>query len=173
LLSYKGRTGYGVKNNPNTALVDLGDGGLNIDFTSGSATGEAISTAFKSLRDRLRITNAVNGMVTFYFSRAALSNFERPWSVDNSSNIKILDWLRGLEGVAAIKEDASLTGNEVVFGVVSTEYIRPLVGMATGTYQVPRTMFNSNYDFVTANAVGLEIRADYTGKSGWGYARVA
>lgn len=172
-LTFKGKAGYGVKNNPNTALVDLGAGGLNIDFTSASATGEAIANAVKSLRDRLRITNAVNGQVTFYFSRTALSNFERPWSTGNASNIKIIDWLRGLEGIAAIKEDASLTGNEVVFGVLSTEYIRPLVGMATGTYQVPRNMFNANYDFVTANAVGLEIRADYTGKSGWGYARVA
>jgi hypothetical protein len=172
-VSFKGKVGYGVKNSPNTALVDLGAGGLNVNLTAGATTGIAIYNAFKSLRDRLRITNAVNGMVTFYVSRTILSNMERPFDTGNSSNISILEYVRKLEGVAAVKEDASLTGNEAIFGVVSAEYIRPLVGMATGTYQVPRTMFNSNYDFVTANAVGLEIRADYEGKSGWGYARNA
>lgn len=170
---FKGKTGYGVKNNPNTALVDLGAGGLNVDLTSASTTGTVIHSTFKTLRDRLRITNAVMGQVTFYVSRTILSNMERALDTANGSNITILEYVRKLEGVAGVKEDASLTGNEVVFGVVSAEYIRPLVGMATGTYQVPRTMFNSNYDFVTANAVGLEIRADYTGKSGWGYARNA
>ena len=172
-VSFKGHTGYGIKNHPNTALVDLGASGLNIDFTSASATSEAIYNAVKSLRDRLRITNAVNGQITFYFSRSALSNMERPWNTANSSNVTILTMVRGLEGVAAVKEDASLTGNQVVAGVLTTEFIRPLVGMAAGTYQKPRTMFNDNYEFVTANAVGLELRADYTGKSGWLYARVA
>lgn len=172
-VRFKGYTAFGVKNNPATALIDLGAGGLNIDLTSAAITGEQAFNAFKSMRDRLRINNAVLGSITFYVSRTILSNLERPWAANNSSNVSILDWIRKLEGVAAVKEDASLTGNELILGVVDRNYIKPKVGLAVATFQRPRTAFNDNYDFMTACAVGLEIRSDYTGKSAWAYARVA
>lgn len=172
-VKFKGYQAKGVKNSDNTKLRDLGASGANINLTASATTGEAIYNEFKAGRDVLRITNDVTAPVTIYVSRAILSNMERSWDAANASNVTILDWVRRLEGVAAVKEDASLSGNEYMVIAVSSEYIRPLVGMATGTYAVQRTMFNDNYNFVIANAVGLEIRADYNGKSGVLYARNA
>lgn len=166
---FNGKQGYGVKNHPNTLPVDLGAGGLNINLGS-STDGVAIRRAFQSIRDSLRITNAVMGQITFYVSRTILSNLEQAWNSSNASNVTVLEMVRKLEGVAAIKEDASLTGNQVIALCLDSMYIRPLVGMATGTYAVPRQMFNSKYSFYAANAVGLEIRKDATGKSAVAYA---
>lgn len=166
---FNAKQGYGVKNHPNTLPIDLGAGGLNINLGT-STDGVAIRRAFQSIRDSLRITNAVMGQITFYVSRTILSNLEQAWNSTNSSNVTVLEMVRKLEGVAAVKEDASLTGNQVIALCLDSMYIRPLVGMATGTYAVPRTMFNSKYSFYAANAVGLEIRKDATGKSAVAYA---
>lgn len=166
---FNGKQGYGVKNHPNTLPIDLGAGGLNINLST-STDGVAIRKGFQQIRDSLRITNAVVGQVTFYVSRTILSNLEQAWNSSNASNVTVLDMVRRLEGVAAVKEDASLTGNQVIALCLESQYIRPLVGMATGTYAVPRQMFNSKYSFYAANAVGLEIRKDATGKSAVAYA---
>jgi hypothetical protein len=166
---FNGKQGFGVKNHPNTLPISLGGGGLNINFAT-STDGVAIRKGLQSIRDSLRITNAVMGQVTFYVSRAILSNLEQAWNSANGSNVTVLEMVRKLEGVADVKEDASLTGNQVIALVLDSMYIRPLVGMATGTYAVPRTMFNSKFSFYAANAVGLEIRKDATGKSAVAYA---
>ncbi len=166
---FNGKQGFGVKNHPNTLPIALGAGGLNINLAT-STDGVAIRRAFQSIRDSLRITNAVVGQVTFYVSRTILTNLEQAWNSSNSSNVTVLDMVRKLEGVAGVKEDASLTGNQVIALCLESQYIRPLVGMATGTYAVPRIMFNSKHSFYAANAVGLEIRKDATGKSAVAYA---
>lgn len=166
---FNGRQGFGVKNHPNTLQISLGGGGLNINLAT-STDGVAIRRAFQSIRDGLRITNAVLGQISFYVSREVLTNLEQAWNSANGSNVTVLEMVRRLEGVAAIKEDASLTGNQVIALCLDSTYIRPLVGMATGTYAVPRTMFNSKHSFYAANAVGLEIRKDATGKAAVAYA---
>ena len=170
-VKFKGYDAKGVTNSANTKLRNLGAAGANIDLTASATTGEAIYNEFKAGRDVLRITNDVTAPVTIYVSRSIMSNMERSWDAANASNVTILDWVRRLEGVAGVKEDASLTGNQYLVIAVDSQYIRPLVGMATGTYAVQRTKFNDNYNFIIANAVGLEIRADYNGKSGVLYAR--
>lgn len=172
-LKFKGYEAKGVKNSDNTKLRDLGASGANINLTASATLGVNIINEFKTGRDVLRITNDVTAPVTIYVSRAIMSNMERLLDTGNGSNTYIIDQVRRLEGVAAVKEDASLTGNEYLIIAVSAEYIRPLVGMATGTYAVQRTQFMDNYNFIVANAVGLEIRADYNGKSGVLYARNA
>lgn len=166
---FNAKQGYGVKNHPNTLQVSLGAGGLNINLAT-SNDGVAIRNAFKAIRDSLRITNAVNGQVTFYVSRAILSNLEQAWNSANASNVTVLDMVRRLEGVAAVKEDASLTGNQAICVCLEDRFIRPLVGMAVGTYAIPRVMFNDPHRFYAACAVGLEIRKDSTGKAAVAYA---
>jgi hypothetical protein len=166
---FDSRQGFGVRNHPNTLQISLGGGGLNINLST-STDGVAIRRAFQSIRDSLRITNAVDGGISFYVSRAILSNLEQAWNSANGSNVTVLEMIRRLEGVVAVKEDASLTGNQVIALCLEDQYIRPLVGMATGTYAIPRQMFNDKHRFYAANAVGLEIRRDAEGKSAVAYA---
>jgi hypothetical protein len=172
-VAFKGYTGLGIKTHDNTQLIDLGAGGLNIDLESTAASGEDLYNAYKAMRDTLRIENNAVGDVTFYVSQAALSNLERPWDTANSSNENILQWILRLNGVAAVKEDASIEGNEAILVIHEDRFIRPLVGQAAGTYAVPRRMEHDNHQFYAMVIAGLEIRADYEGKSGVAYARVA
>jgi hypothetical protein len=170
-VTFKGISAYGVKTASATVDVDLDSDGLNIDFTSSSATASDIRAAWISLVDTLRITNNVSDDITFYVSREIMSNFQRFYAATDAAFGTILDALLKLRGVAAIKEDAQLSGNEVVGLVLDARYIRPLVGMAVTTVPVVRNQPFDNYNFITWSNVGLEIKADYDGRSGVMYAR--
>lgn len=168
-LGFEGYKAFGAKNHPNTKQIDLGAGGLNINLET-ATSGVDLYNAYKAMRDLLRIENRAAGQVTFYVSQTALSNLERPWDTANSSNINIDDRVRSLNGVADIKEDASLSGNEALIVIHEDQYIRPLTGMAAGTFAVPRHMQHANHQFYNMAIVGLEIRRDINGRSGVAYA---
>lgn len=170
-VAFKGTSADGIKDSSKTVSVDLDASGLNIDFTSSSATASDIRAAWISLVDALRITNNVTQDITFYVSREIMSNFQRYFSTSDIGFGTILQSLLNLNGVAAIKEDAQLSGNEVVGLVLDAQFIRPLVGMAVTTVPLVRSNPFDNYNFITWSNVGLEIKTDYDGRSGVLYAR--
>lgn len=170
-VTFKGTSADGIKDSSKTVSVDLDASGLSIDFTSSSATASDIRAAWISLVDALRITNNVTQDITFYVSREIMSNFQRYFSTSDVGFGTILQSLLNLNGVAAIKEDAQLSGNEVVGLVLDAQFIRPLVGMAVTTVPLVRSNPFDNYNFITWSNVGLEIKTDYDGRSGVLYAR--
>lgn len=170
-VTFKGTTADGIKTSSKVASVDLDASGLNIDFTSSAATAANIRAAWISIVDTLRITNNVSGDITFYVSREIMSNFQRYFSTSDVGFGTILQSLLNLNGVAAIKEDANLSGNELIGLVLDTQYIRPLVGMAVTTVPLVRSNPFDNYNFVTWCNVGLEIKTDYDARVGVLYAR--
>lgn len=170
-VTFKGTSADGIKDSSKVASVDLDASGLNIDFTSSAATASDIRAAWISLVDALRITNNVSGDITFYVSREIMSNFQRYFSTSDIGFGTILQSLLNLNGVAAIKEDAQLSGNEVVGMVLDAQFIRPLVGMAVTTVPLVRSNPFDNYNFITWSNVGLEIKTDYDGRVGVLYAR--
>ena len=170
-VTFKGTSADGIKDSSKTVSVDLDASGLNIDFTSSSATASDIRAAWISLVDALRITNNVGQDITFYVSREIMSNFQRYFSTSDIGFGTILQSLLNLNGVAAIKEDAQLSGNEVVGLVLDAQFIRPLVGMAVTTVPLVRSNPFDNYNFITWSNVGLEIKTDYEGRSAVLYAR--
>ena len=170
-VTFKGTSADGIKDSSKTIDVDLDASGLNIDFSSSAATADAIRSGWISLVDALRITNNVGQDITFYVSREIMSNFQRYFSTSDVGFGTILKALMELNGVAAIKEDAQLSGNELIGIVLDPQYIRPLVGMAVSTVPVVRQNPFDNYNFITWANVGLEIKTDFTGKSGVMYAR--
>lgn len=172
LISYNGTQATGIKTSTKTVAVDLDAGGLNIDFTSAAATPDEIREAWVSMGAVMRVDNNVGQDVTYYISAAAETNFQRFYGVDAGNNGKtIMAVLKELAGVADIKVDRSLTGNEVVGLVLNAQYIRPLIGMAVSTVPLFRANPMDDYNYMTWANVGLEIRTDYTGKSGVMYAR--
>lgn len=168
-VAFDGAVGYGVKNHPNTVQADLGAGGYNINFAT-STDGAAILSKFRSVRDALRITKAVSAGITVYVSRAIYSNWEQLINTANGSNVYVLDLIKRLAGIVDVKEDASLVGNQMLLIALDRRHIQLLVGQATMTYALPRQTMFANYDFVKANATGLEIRKDANGNSGVLYA---
>lgn len=170
-VSFKGTTAYGIKNSTKTVDVDLGAGDLGINFAT-STSGSAIRAGWIAMRDNLRITNNVANDITFYISAEIESNLEQYYGTDAGDTGKtVLQTLRELAGVADIKMDRSLSGNEVVGVVLDSMFIRPLVGMAIATVPLQRMNPFDNYNFLTWSNVGLEIKTDFAGKSGVLYAR--
>lgn len=170
---FNGTSWTGIRNDSRVASVDLGAGGLNIDFTSSATTAEAFRNGFKSMRDTLRITNNATGPVTFYVSREIMSNAERYYSDNDAGFRTILESIRALEGVADVKETAKLTGNQVIGMVLSSEFIRPLVGMSVATIPVNRQNPFDAHNFITWGAMGIQIVTDYDNRTGVLYAAAA
>lgn len=167
---FNGTSWTGIRNDSRVAPVDLGAGGLNIDFTSPTATADDIRAAWISLIDTLRIDNNVSQRLTFYVSRSIMSNFQRYFSTNDAVFGTIKDALMKLEGVADIKETSKLTGNEVIAMGLSSELIRPLVGMGVNTVAVPRQNPFDMHNYITWGAMGIQIVTDYDGRTGVLYA---
>lgn len=173
LISYNGTDATGIRTSTKVAAVNLGAAGLNIDFSSGSATPESIRAAWVALVATLRVDNNVGGDICFYISADIETNFQRFYGTDAGDTGKtIMTVLKELAGVDDIKVDRTLSGNEVVGGVLNSMYIRPLVGMAVSTVPLFRANPMDAYNYMTWANIGLEIRTDFTGKTGWMYARV-
>lgn len=170
--TFNGTAAVGIKNSTRTIDVDLDASGLNVDLTSSATTAAAIRNAFISLRDTLQITNNVPDEITFYISATIASNLERFYGTEAGDMGKtILMSIKELAGVADVKIDRTLSGNEVIGMAVSDKFIRPLVGMSVSTVPLFRANQFDNYNFMTWANVGLEIKTDYTGKAGVLYAR--
>ena len=172
VISYNGTAATGIKTSTKTVAVDLDASGMNIDFTSGAATPDAIRTGWVSLVAKLRVDNNVGQDITFYISADIETNFQRFYGTTAGATGKtLMAVLKELAGVADIKVDRTLSGNEVVGLVLNAQYIRPLIGMAVSTIPLFRANPMDGYNYMTWANVGLEIRTDFTGKSGVMYAR--
>lgn len=170
-VTFKGTTAYGIKTAAGTVDVDLDASGLDVDFSASATTADNIRAGWIALIDQLRITNNVARDITFYVSREIMSNFQRFYSTSDIGFGTILQSLLGIRGVAAIKEDAMLSGNEVVGVVLDSAFIRPLVGMGVSTVPLFRGNPMDDYNFKVWSNVGLEIKTDFAGRSGVLYAR--
>lgn len=167
--TFNGTTAVGIKNSTAVQAVDLDATDLNVNFTT--AAGSACRTGFIKLVDKLHITNNASGPITFYVSREIASNFQNHYNANDVGYGTILEDLKKLAGVADIKADASLSGNEVVGAILDSQYIRPLVGMAVTTVPLFRGNPMDNYNFMTWANVGIEIKTDYNSQKGVLYAR--
>lgn len=169
--SFNGATAYGIKTSANTVDIDLDATGLNIDFTSSSATADAMRTALISIVKTMRVTNNVTADLTIYISADIESNWQRFYDYSSGNTATIMQVMEQVAGVGAIKVDRMLSGNELVGGVLQSNYIRPLVGMAVSTVPLFRGNPWDNYNFKSWVNLGLQVRSDYEGHKGWFYAR--
>lgn len=160
---FDGLTWKGLKDDERVAQIDLGASGLNIDFTSGTATSQAIRAGAIALRDQMRRVNNQYAEQTWYVSGEIISNLERYFS-DNFQSGTIMDEILKLTGVAAIKEDSQLSGNEIVIVPLGAGVIAPIVGQAIGTVASPRPEYNSDYIWRTWGAMGLMVKQDINNK---------
>ncbi len=172
-VMFNGSTWSGLRNDSRVASVDLGSGGLSVDLTSGSLTAQTARDTFKTLRDTLRIDNNVSGQVTFYLSREIMSNMERYYSDNESGYGTILDAIKALNGVAAVKETAKLVGNQVLAMELSSSVIQPLVGMSVSTIPLDRNNPMDAFNFLTWGAMGIQVKTDYANRTGVLYAAEA
>lgn len=150
-------------------IVDLSASGLNIDFTSASATAEQIRNAAIALRDVMKLTNLQYAQQTWYVSGQIITNLERYFSDNYQSDTILLELLK-LSGIAAIKEDAQLSGNQILIVPLTAGVIAPIVGQAVGTVADPRQFYNSDYVWRTWGAMGLMVKTDINNRKSVIYA---
>lgn len=168
--TFNGTTAVGIKNSTAVQSVDLDASDLNVDFTA--AVGSACRTGFIKLVDKLHITNNASGKITFYVSREIFSNFQNHYNQADVGYGTILEDLKKLAGVADIKADASLSGNEVIGAILDPQYIQLLSGMAVNTVPLFRGNPRDNYNFLVSANAGLVIKTDSASQKGVLYARV-
>lgn len=173
-ITYKGYRSFGIKNNPHTLALNLGAAGLNVDLTSAATTWDKYRGAFVSALQALQGNgnNAV-GNVTFYVSDAVWFNGMRIANPDVSSVETIMDNVLRIPGVAAVKRSDQLTGNEFIAMILSSEYVRPIIGMPVTNTPIPRVTPMDDWNVLVWSASGLQIKADAAGRAGVLYARNA
>lgn len=95
------------------------------------------------LRDVLKLQNYQYGQQTWYVSAEIMSNLEQYFDVNQTRTV--LEEILKLSGVVSIKEDAALSGNELLIVPLGAGVIAPIVGQAFGTVADPRQFYNSDY----------------------------
>jgi len=166
-ISVKGYKAYGIRNHPLAKTINLGSGagGANINLTT--AGSDDIDNFITQTLGAMLDANLITGKVNLYVSPEIGRNLDKSYS--GSTGFKggtLLSYLLTNRRISKIVVSHELKGNEFFGFVPSAEYIRPLVGMAVNTTAKARQNPTDNYQFLMMGAMGLEIRADFAGKTG-------
>lgn len=166
-IVFQGYTGTGIRSNPLAKTINIGASGANIDLTSAATTSDAIDTFFTQTLGAMLDANLITGKVNIYVSPEIGRNLDRSYSGANGfKGGTLLQYLLTNRRINKIEVTFKLSGNEFFGFVPSAEFIRPIIGMAVNTTAIPRLYPTANYQFLKMGAMGLDIRADYNGKSG-------
>ncbi|MDR5859409.1 hypothetical protein FZZ93_05765 [Halomonas eurihalina] len=166
-LEFKGIQSYGIRTGANSAKATI-----SIDLTSNATPPDEVRNEFIRLRDIIRRDNRVSLDLNVYVSPEIAATLDRYYVLEGqvTATRTLRQELESLEGIGAIKELSGLSGNELTMGALSQEYIMPLVGQAVSNLALPRQTPFARHQFLVWSALGLELRVDYNGRTGWLYA---
>ncbi|KMQ86128.1 phage coat protein, partial [Lasius niger] len=151
-IKFDDKTWKGLRHDERVAQVTL-----TVNFAT-STDPKAMRAAAIALRDVLKLQNYQYGQQTWYVSSEIMSNWEQYFDVNALRTV--LEELKKLAGISDIKEDAELSGNEIVIIPLAAGVIAPIVGQAFGTVADPRQFYNSDYVWRTWGAAGLMVKQD-------------
>lgn len=172
-IVFQGYTAYGIRTSPYSKSINLGTatGGANIDLTA--ADSDAIEAFINGAFGAMLDANLVAEGVNLYVSPEIARNLDRPYSGSAGFKVGSLrDALVANRRINKIEVTFKLKGNEFFGFVPNARYVRPLIGMAVSTTAKTRIDPTDNYQFLNMGAMGIEIRADFNGKSGVFYSTV-
>jgi len=154
-----GKQWLGMKTD--TRVVQVANSLFDFSLITGTAADNKANLI--TVLNNLWITNNCTADVTIYVSREIARNWERDFNT-NYNQGKISEELAGLQGVASIKTSSWLSGNQLMMFPLNGS-VRPVSGMGISTMALPRPLYNSNHEFITATAVGWMVDNDYAGNS--------
>lgn len=166
-IVFEGYTAYGIRTSPLSKSINLGSavGGANIDLTT--ATPDQLDAFFSGPFGAMLDANLITGKVNIYISPEIARAWDKSYSgSDGFKSGTIMEYIGRNRRINKIGVTYELSGNAFFGFVPSAEFIRPLVGMAVNTTAITRTNPTDNYQFLIMGAMGIEIRADFAGKSG-------
>lgn len=166
-IVFEGYTATGIRTSPLSKVINLGSavGGANIDLTT--ATADQIDAFFSGPFGAMLDANLITGQVNLYISPEIARAWDKAYSA--AAGFKpgtIMEFVAKNRRINKIAVTYELTGNAFFGFVPNSDYIRPLIGMAVNTTAQTRLNPTDNYNFLVMGAMGIEIRADYNGKSG-------
>jgi len=162
--------GQGLRNHRNTAKIDMGVGGANLDLTT--ATQVQLSAFFSTgAFGQTARTNKVAAYDVMWVSPEVWGNLNRPATVIIGgetllSGGTILQLIMPFIPCREVRQSFAFSGNEFLAYERNQSVVSPLVGMATGTVPLPRLMPQSNYNFQIMSAMGIQVSRDDEGLSG-------
>lgn len=168
-ITVEGYTAYGIRTSPLSKAINLGtaSSGANIDLSAAATTSDAIEAFINGPFGAMLDANLVSRPVNLYISPEIARNWDRPYSgAAGTKPGSLRDAILANRRINKIEVTFKLTGNQFFGFVPSSEYIRPLIGMAVNTTAMVRTHPTDNYQFLVMGAMGLDIRADFNGRSG-------
>lgn len=166
-IVFEGYPATGIRTSPLSKVINLGSavGGANIDLTT--ATADQIDAFFSGPFGAMLDANLITGKVNLYISPEIARAWDKAYSA--AAGFKpgtIMEFVAKNRRINKIAVTYELTGNAFFGFVPNSDYIRPLIGMAVNTTAQTRLNPTDNYNFLVMGAMGIEIRADYNGKSG-------
>lgn len=168
-IKFQGYGATGIRTNSLSKTINLGTagGGANIDLSASATTSDAIDTFFTQTLGAMLDANLISEAVNIYVSPEIARNLARSYSgADGFKGGTLLEQLLKNPRINKIERTFKLTGNQFFGFVPNSRYIRPIIGMAVNTTAMARPNPTDNYNFLNMGAMGLEIRADYNGKTG-------
>lgn len=168
-IVFEGYSAYGIRTSPYSKAINLGNagGGADIDLTASATTADQIDAFFTGPFGAMLDANLVSRPVNLYISPEMARNWDRPYS--GAAGLKdgsIMDHVAKNRRIAKVEITFKLSGNAFFGFVPDAQYVRPLIGMAANTVAKTRHNPNDNYQFMNWAAMGIEVRADFNGKSG-------
>lgn len=176
-INVQGKAGQGLTNHRHTVKLNLsasGAGALNIDLTT--ATPQQLIDFFTTggFGQAMRANN-IKRYSKAWVSPEIWANLSRsvPLVIGGSEIISgrsVLQEIAPFVPADSIEQSYGLSGNQILAYVRRSDFVTPLVGMATSVVPVPRFMPQENYNFQIMGAMGMQVLADADGRSGvlWG-----
>lgn len=174
-IKFQGYGATGIRTNTLSKTLNLGSGsgGANIDLSSIATTSDAIDNFFTQTMGAMLDTNLIAEAVNLYVSPEISRNLDRQYSASSAFKGGTLrEHLLKNPRINKIERTFKLSGNQFFGFVPNARYIRPIIGMAVNTTALARPNPTDNYSFLNMGAMGLEIRADYNGRTGVFYSTV-
>lgn len=135
------------------------------DVSLPASTGANIATEIRTARDVLMITNDLTSGIELFISRETESNWERPYDPQQTGFGSIKQYLlASVNGVISITVDPKLSGGQYAMAAIGQQFLHSLTGMARGSYALPRPLYNSDFNFIMAQATGFMARTTNGGK---------
>jgi len=168
-ISVGGYSATGIRTNPLSKAINLGSagGGANIDLSATATISDDIDFFITQTLGKVLDDNNITGAVNLYISPEIGRNWDRAYSgATGFKGGKLMEYLATNRRINKIVVTYELSGNEFFGFVPNAEYIRPLIGMAVNTTAKTRQNPTDNYQFLMMGAMGIDIRADFNGKTG-------
>ena len=188
-VEVRGFQGQGIINHRNTAKINLGSAGSNVNLSDRGtlSTADEIVQFFTRDFAREMDANYIGGLDVLWISPSIRRRWQEPYSLSGQfKEGTIEDYIktfgrikdvrttfelgRAANGSGAYDVDDQSRANEFFGYVRDQRYLCPLVGSAISTVAIPRVLPFDDHHTMIWSAMGMRVIADRNGRSGVFYA---